>query len=148
MILVVWAIQNAYLETAEVIRGRSVPVLVTSGSFQLSLSDAFTMTKSKRIAAAQAYKSPGGLCLGYSHYLMLLMLFTDSDTLTMRGLDIIQINLQAKYDYQFRLRDCVYGFEATMTVLCPSLYTDIAPGTLLPEQGSAYEITEKCAVSY
>ena len=148
LILVVWAIQNAYLETAEIIRGRSVPVLVTSGSFQLSLSDAFTMTKSKRIAAAQAYKSPGGLCLGYSHYLMLLMLFTDSDTLTMRGLDIIQINLQAKYDYQFRLRDCVYGFEATMTVLCPSLYTDIAPGTLLPERGSAYEITEKCAVSY
>ncbi len=35
-----------------------------------------------------------------------------------------------------------------MTVLCPSLYTDIAPGTLLPERGSAYEITEKCAVSY
>ena len=114
----------------------------------MSLSEAFTMTKSKRIAAAQVYKTPGGLCLGYPHYLMLLMLFTDSDTLTMRGLDIIQINLQAKYDRQFRLRDCIYGFEASMTVLCPALYTDIAPGTLLPERGGNYEITEKCAVSY
>ncbi|MBO4627986.1 MAG: hypothetical protein J5645_08420 [Lachnospiraceae bacterium] len=148
VILAVWAIQNAYLETAEILRGKAVPALVTASSFQLSLSEAFTQTKAKRIAAAQAYESPGGFCLSYSHYLMLLMLFTSSDTLTMRGLDIIQFNLRTKYDRHFLLKDCVYGFEATMTANCPAVFTGISFGNVLPERITSYEIKENCAVSY
>ena len=148
LILAVWAIQNAYLETAEILRGKAVPVLVTASSFQLSLTEAFSQTKAKRIATAQAYTSPGGFCLSYSHYLMLLMLFTSSDTLTLRGLDIIQFNLRAEYDRDFLVKDCVYGFEATVTANCPALFTGISFGNVLPERITSYEITENCAVSY
>ena len=148
LILVVWAIQNAYLETAELLRGKAVPVLVTESTFQLSMADAFTMTRSRRINRAKEYQPPPGFRMKYEHYLWLLMLFKNSDTLTARALDIIQVNLQAGVDEKFRIENCIYGFGVEAEAMLPSLYTDLVP----PQDGgtnvTSYTIREKCAVSY
>ena len=148
IILLVWGIQNAYLETAELLRGKAVPVLVTADSFQLTLGEAFTMTKDKRLAAARNYQSPTGFCMRYPHYLLLLMMLTNADKLTMRALDIIQMNIAAGYDPKFLLKDCIYGFDAEITVVCPTLFTDLLGGSISSDTFGTYEITEKCAASY
>ncbi|MBR5712031.1 MAG: hypothetical protein IKX54_00370 [Lachnospiraceae bacterium] len=148
LIMAVWAIQNAYLETAELIQGKAVPLVVNSGNFQLSLSDAVMMTRAKRIEKAQEYVSPAGIGLKYKHYLLLFLLFRNSDTSTLRALDLIQANIRMKYDDHFRIRDCIYGFEAEVTATIPSLYTDVFFGEDPEGMINGFEITEKCAVSY
>lgn len=145
LIQIVWAIQNAYLETAEILRGKPVPLVVTTGSFQLSLAGAFTMTRSRRVQTAKEYKPVEGFKLGYEHYLLLFMLVRNSDTMTGRALDLIQMNIRAKYDPQFTLQKCTYGFEASVSAELPMLYTTALSGE---DDGSAYTIHEDCAISY
>ena len=148
VILVIWAVQNAYLETAELIAGKSVPLAVTSESFQLSLTEAVSMTKAKRLERAEQYVAEKGFRIGYRQYLLLLMMFRSSDTLTVRALDLIQLNIRAKYEPKFLIRDCVYGFEATVTADIPALYTGVAFGDDQGADITEYSIQEKCAVSY
>ena len=148
IILVIWAIQNAYLETAEILQGKQVPLLVTTGSFQLSLSNSLLMSRDKRIEIAKEYKPPEGLKLGYDHYLMLFMLLRNSDTMTGRALDLIQVNIRSKYDEDFLIKKCVYGFEVSATAEVSPLYTIVSFGDTDEEGISAYSIPGKCAVSY
>jgi hypothetical protein len=148
LILTIWALQNAYLETAEILQGKSVPLVVTSGTFQLNLAAAFTMTHSSRIEIAKMYKPPEGLKLGYEHYLLLLMMMRSSDAMTARALDLIQVNIREKYDRKFLIKNCVYGFELDVKAEMPTLYTTIPLGDSAGERGNAYTIEEGCAVSY
>ena len=148
VIMVIWAIQNAYLETAEILQGKQVPLLVTTGSFQLSLSNSLLMSRDKRIEIAKEYKPPEGLKLGYNHYLMLFMLLRDSDTMTGRALDLIQVNIRAGYDEDFLIKKCVYGFEVSAVAEVSPLYTIVSFGDTDDEGISAYSIPGNCAVSY
>ena len=148
LIAVVWAIQNAYLETAEILLGKEVPLVVTTGSFQLSLSGSVLLSREKRIEIAKEYQPPEGLKLGYTHYLLLFMLLRDSDTMVGRALDLIQTNIRAEYDEDFRIRDCVYGFEAGVTAEVAALYTSFSFGGTGLDRITSYTIQEECALSY
>lgn len=148
LILVIWAIQNAYLETAEILLGKQVPLLVTTGSFQLSLSNSILMSRDRRIQIAEDYKPPEGLKFGYNHYLLLFMLLRKSDTMTGRALDLIQVNIRARYDDDFLVKRCIYGFEASVTAEMSPLYTVVSFGNPEADGISAYSIQETCAISY
>lgn len=148
LILVVWGIQNAYLETAEILQGKAVPLLVTAGSFQLSLTNAAAMSRDKRTQMAREYQPPAGFNLGYDHYLMIFMLLRDGDTMVGRALDLIQVNIRAKYDSKFLLRNCIYGFEADVTAEMDALYTVFSVSGTGVDRNMSYTIRESCALSY
>lgn len=148
LILTIWAIQNAYLETAEILQGKEVPILVTAGSFQLSLANAAAMSRDKRTRMAKEYSPPPGFRIGYKHYLMIFMLLRDSDTMVGRALDLIQVNIRAKYEPKFLIRDCIYGFEADVTAEMNALYTVFTVNGTDIDRNMSYTIHENCALSY
>ena len=121
---------------------------MTTGSFQLSLSNSILMSRDRRIQIAEDYKPPEGLKLGYNHYLLLFMLLRKSDTMTGRALDLIQVNIRARYDDDFLVKRCIYGFEASVTAEMSPLYTVVSFGNPEADGIGAYSIQETCAISY
>lgn len=148
VILFVCGVQNALLETIELLQGKAVPFPVSASSFQIRMEEIFSMNKSGLHARAAAYPGGNGFCLKYSHYLLLFMLPVNRERLTYRAMDLIQENIQLYYEPEFRLSQCIHSFGATVTVRFPTRYSGIA--FFQKETWGSREITlqEEAAVGY
>lgn len=125
VILFVCGVQNALLETIELLQGKAVPFLVSASSFQIRMEEIFSMGKSGLHARAAAYTGGAGFCLTYSHYLLLFLLPVSREHLTYRAMDLIQENIQLYYEPAFQLSQCIHSFGAAVTVRFPSRYAGI-----------------------
>ncbi len=148
LLLIICGIQNAYLETAELIQGKGVPLAVTQSTFQYGLLEALTASKTARMEKAKLYEPPSGVNLTYEMYLWLFMLFRDSDILTLRALDLIQANIQTRYDFRFLIKNCVFGFETSASVTMKPIFTGIVTVEGDDSVLQQMKITENGAVSY
>ncbi len=148
VILFAWGLQNAQLETAAILQGREVPFWVSSTSFRVKLSEIFTMNKDARMARCSSYQIAESGAFNYQYYLLLFLLLSDEDSLTVRAMDLIQCNLQLYYDPEFRMEDCYYSFGGKAVVRVPTLYTAISFGGYAPQRNRFYEITVRGAASY
>ncbi len=148
LLMIICGIQNAYLETAELIQGKGVPLTVTQSSFQYGLLEALTASKTARMEKAKLYETPSGVNLNYEMYLWLFMLFRDSDTLTLRALDLIQANIQNRYDARFLIKNCVFGFETSASIVMKPIFTGIVTVEGNDSVLQQMKITENGAVSY
>ncbi len=125
ILLFVCGVQNALLETVELLQGKQVPLLVTTSSFQISMEESFFMGKTALHAKAAAYRGGSGFCLTYSHYLLLFMLPANRERLTYRAMDLIQENLQLYHDPDFQFSKCIHSFGATVTVRYQTKYAGL-----------------------
>ncbi len=107
---VVLAVENAIVETAAILKGKSVDFAVTKESQTVRLDEIFSFSKAMVMAKASAYKGAGGLKISYAAYLYLFMLMVREDVLTGRLMDIVELNMQKIYNGNFRLDKCLIGF--------------------------------------
>ncbi len=148
IVLFVWGVQNAQVETAAILQGKEVPFLVSTKSCQVAFGEVFTMGKDTRLEKAKNYSERGTGALDYEHYLLLFMLLCNEDTLTARAMDVIQCNLRLYYDPEFELRKCYFGFGVLLRAEVPALYTTVSFGGYAPQRNVKYEISMEDAVSY
>ncbi len=148
VILFVCGVQNALLETIELLQGKAVPFPVSTSSFQIRMEEIFSMSKSGLHARAAAYTGGSGFCLKYSHYLLLFMLPVSRECLTYRAMDLIQENIQLYYEPEFRLSQCIHSFGATVTVRFPTRYSGIAFFQKDAWGGREITLQEEAAVGY
>lgn len=148
VILFVCGVQNALLETIELLQGKAVPFPVSASSFQIRMEEIFSMSKSGLHARAAAYPGGNGFCLKYSHYLLLFMLPVNREHLTYRAMDLIQENIQLYYEPEFRLSQCIHSFGATVTVRLPTRYSGIAFFQKDAWGGREITLQEEAAVGY
>lgn len=118
LILFYWAYSEARVETAALLKGKSVPIYTTQADFLVSYIDLLSMTTSKVVSLAEAYEAKSFLKLNYSDYLLLNLFFVGEEEKTYRMMDLIQENLRYEYEDGFRLKNCLYSFscqaESTM----------------------------------
>lgn len=148
VILFVCGVQNALLETIELLQGKAVSFLVSVSSFQIRMEEIFSMGKAGLHARAAAYTGGTGFCLQYSHYLLLFMLPVSRERLTYRAMDLIQENIQLYYEPEFRLSECVHSFGAVVTVRFPTRYAGLAFFENDDWTGREITIREEAAVGY
>ena len=125
VILLAWGLQNAKLETVEILSGKKVPFLVSSASFQIAYNEITTMSKDKRFERAEQYKDAAGIAPQYKTYLMLLMMFRKDETLVMRSMDLIQESLRIS-NQEFLLQDCYAGLTVTVQSSIRNRYSDLS----------------------
>ncbi len=146
VILFVWALQNAGVETAALLQGRKVPFVVTGASFAVDFAEVFALGKEARLRKAAAYNAISGL--EYRHYLTLFLLFCDEDTLTARAMDMIQCDMRLYYDPEFDFVKCIYGFGIQATASLPAQYTTVSFGQFAPQSKRTHALSARGAVSY
>ncbi len=108
-LLALWALEEAIVEAAILMNGKSLPVLSTG---HISLPELLLFSPEMvRLKVYSAAKDMGGL--SYRHYICLFSLLTDSKTKAARTMDLIQENLRMRYRDSFRMRNVVVSMNIT-----------------------------------
>lgn len=147
LLLIQCGIQNALMETIAILKGKSVPLLVTTSGFLMPVGASMAFTRSMLHAMAEEYEGQGKLGMGYQHYMLLFVLLVPEKTLVYRSMDLMQENIRLYDDPDFYLKDCLHSFGVQLAVQSRTKYAGIAIGGDSPGLGSI-RIRAKSAIGY
>lgn len=110
LILLIWSFAEALLDTTAIMMGKKVAIY--KKKVDTSFTDIFLLAREQLKIRAAVLPETKELSLGYDEYLKIFLLMTDTKTLAYRSMDLIQENVRLRYgDEEFRMADCLYGFE-------------------------------------
>ena len=122
LLLSVWAVEAALVETAAILQGKSLPLLPVKSEFPVSFPELLLMTKTRIQEKAAQLSDKQGLSFGYQDYMLLFLLLQKEEVQCMRTLDLIQENL-ALEEPGFRAMQLVSSFEVQAEYRLPELFT-------------------------
>lgn len=103
-ILLGWAYGESIMDARSLLNGKKVAIVKNAENWQLSLSGLLTLGTAED--TKEGADTEGGL--DYQGYLRILLFTTDQDTLAMRALDMIELNLRLNQDLTFfRADNCI-----------------------------------------
>lgn len=102
-----WAYAESIYDVKTLLAGGKIPLMKDKDSWHCSLSNA--------LGGGQEETSGEGKGLAYQDYLRILMMLTDTDTLTMRAMNMVEADIRlTQGNNAFRLDGCYRGVDVTM----------------------------------
>lgn len=112
LILFIWAAEEGVIDTAELLSGKEVPLWKQKNSFKMKFKDILKFNKAfVKKKVREDSKMNNGLCLEYEDYLSLLLQFSKRELILSRVMEEIEDNIRCRYDENFNLFNCIYGFQ-------------------------------------
>jgi CII-binding regulator of phage lambda lysogenization HflD len=113
-ILAIWSFTEALIDVAALLQNKSVPLLKTGNDIQLKLNEIFLLNKAYIETKVSKMKETAGTAqLKYKDYLRLFLFMEGKEKKSYRAMDLIQENIQNKYEDTFYLKNCIFGFRAS-----------------------------------
>lgn len=125
-ILLILSVEESFVDITALLEGRYVPIAKDASSFQMtypeicSASRALFRQKAGKFQKAGSEFLPGFLT--YQQYLMLLFLMVPEKTLRLRSYDLIQYDLQRRYNPSFSLEQSICGVRYQVSYDMPFLW--------------------------
>lgn len=109
ILLIVWAFAEALVDTCALMMGKEVPIIkkkiVITFPELFLLNRTFLQSKTSALETAK-------ISFSYQDYLRLFLLFKNKKDLAYRSMDLIQENINLRYEEKFHMSNCLYGFQA------------------------------------
>lgn len=121
IVLFVWALEEAIVDTNALFSGYKVPLIKSKATFKVRYTDLLTFNKATIQSLANQYaKETTSLgSFTYSNYLRVFLLLNSTEKNCFRTMDMIQMNMQAQLDSDFKLSNCLFGMRAVAGVSIP-----------------------------
>jgi hypothetical protein len=114
IILTIWAFEESLIDVAALLQGKLVPLLKNSKELHLELSELLLVNKSYIKGKVDKLKtSTAMVVLSYSDYLKVFLYMEGKKKKSYRAMDLIQENLQIKYEDTFYIKNCLTGFRVS-----------------------------------
>lgn len=110
VLLLAWSFAEALTDTCALLLGKEVPIL--KQKLVLKLPEILLINPSFLKTKAAAYPETGRLAFSYGDYLRGFLLMKEKEELIYRAMDLIQENLNLRYENVFYMRNCLFGLEA------------------------------------
>ena len=107
----VWSFAEALVDTCALILGKQVPIL--KQKLVLQFPELFLLNRSFLRSKAEAFSASKQLSFSYQDYLRMFLLIKNKKDLTCRSMDLLQENINLRYEESIRMKDCLFGFVAT-----------------------------------
>jgi hypothetical protein len=148
LILLIWSFAEALLDTCALMMGKEVPVI--KKNILLTLPEIFLLNRAFLQNRASALTDSKELSLSYQDYLSIFLLMKNKEDLAFRSMDLVQENIKIRYAVSnFKLKDCLYGFEASADFTVDSRFTGFSfLQKLLDSTQQGFQYTESAACSY
>jgi hypothetical protein len=121
LILLVWAFDEALLDTCALMMGKEVPLLKKQIVLQFSdlflINYEFLKTKSSQIVSTK------NSSFSYQDYLRLFLLLKKKKELSYRSMDLMQDNINLRYADGFKFVNCMFGFRTEAKFLIAAKFT-------------------------
>lgn len=124
VILFVWAMVEALVDTYALLDGRSVPLFKSKSTFKVTYNDLISMSKKNIAGLASKYPKDQGKIgeFTYSNYLRLFLIMNGTRKNCYRSMDIIQMNMQKVLGDGFYLSNCIFGMEVQAYMKLPEQF--------------------------
>lgn len=130
-ILLILSAEESCVDITALLADKSVPLWKNASSFQMKYAEICGAGKALFQAKANAYKNTGKAWtegkLNYQQYLWLFMMLEPEKQLRLRTYDLIQNDLQTRYNPTFSLEHCISGFEYRIHYRMPFLWKAFLP---------------------
>ncbi|SFS06261.1 DUF5702 domain-containing protein [Anaeromicropila populeti] len=113
MILLVWAFEEGLVDAAAILSGYSVPIIKNSSEFLIRYEELCVINRSAILKKAASYKEKinKNVTINYIEYIRLNLLFQKESVQNFRNLQLIDQNIQLKYNKDFRIERGISGFH-------------------------------------
>ena len=111
LLSVVWAAESAIVETAAILKGKSVDFIMQAASPPVAFEEIFVFTKAMITGKAEAYTPVSAVKLPYQAYLTVFTFITPEIKVAYRQMDIIELNIKRKYNADFNMDKLIVGFS-------------------------------------
>ena len=111
LLSVVWAVEIAVVETAALLKGKSVDFIGGAASAAVKFEEIFSFTKAFINRKADSYAPATAVALPYQAYLTVFTFLTPEKKVAYRQMDIIELNMAGKYNSAFKMEEIVVGFS-------------------------------------
>lgn len=124
VILFVWAMVEALVDTYALLDGRSVPLFKSKSTFKVTYNDLISMSKKNIAGLASKYPKDQGKIgeFTYSNYLRIFLIMNGTRKNCYRSMDIIQMNMQKVLGDGFYLSNCIFGMEVQAYMKLPEQF--------------------------
>ncbi len=147
MLIFAWAMAEALLDTAALLSGKELPVL--KKKIELQLYEIALINREFLLQKVSYMTEGSALTFSYNDYLKVFLLTKDSNLLSYRSMDLIQKNINLRYQLDnFLLSNCLFGFQTEVTFRIDSKFLSFS---FLPRKyntAQGYLVTRKKAHSY
>lgn len=135
-----WALAEAVNDVKIIMAGKKIDLTKDSGNWKTSLA---------HLLASKTSGSDKKGAINYQQFCYLLMMKESINTIAVRMLDIIQVNVKKNYNQSFDINQCFTGFHMEAVYESQPLFVSM-PWTIhsLGEKIGAYTFSVKCKVEY
>lgn len=117
IILTIWAFEEALIDVSALLQGKLTPLLKNGKELHLQLSELLLVNKSYiKEKVAKLKTSSSSITLSYGDYLKLFLYMESKKKKSFRSMDLIQENIQVNYEDTFYIKNCIYGFRASVDI--------------------------------
>lgn len=130
-ILLILSVEESFVDITALLAGKSVPIWKNTANFQMTYPEICSVNKAVFRAKAEKFSNSGKAwregSLNYQQYLWLLLMMTSEKSLRLRTYDLIQDDLQVRYNATFSLEQCVSGMQYQIQYQMPFLWNGFLP---------------------
>lgn len=126
LILVAWAYEEAIVDTAAMLLGKSVPIIKSPSDFQMQYTDLLLINPVLIRQKASAMKDTKvGLVMNYEEFLFINLLTIPRERRCYRLMDLAD-SCGKKYQEDFAIEKCVFSVEVEAEFKMPVLFSGFA----------------------
>ena len=109
IILLIWGFVEALTDVCALMKGKEVPVL--KKKLVTEFEDLFLIKRSHLQSKASQIVAAKELSLSYQDYLRIFLLMKKKEDLAYRSMDLMQENINLRYEEEFHIENCLYGYQ-------------------------------------
>lgn len=133
-----WSLAEAVSDVKSLLRGNKVSLMKTNKNWKTSIRNLL-----------QDSSENNNKGLDYATYCQILILLQNNSDCLFRIMDLIQINIQKRYNTQFDMSECFQGAEVVFRYQTEPLFSSMPWSIRLLNGGTApYQYEIKCSKSY
>ncbi|MDF2473795.1 MAG: hypothetical protein K0R21_1577 [Anaerocolumna sp.] len=112
VIIIFWAFAEALVDTAALLKGKTLPIIKKGSEVQFGLIELTTISAALIQSKAENLKNETlSLSANYIDYIRFYLFLSNPVKLNYRSMDLIQENIQLNYDDKFYINNCITGFQ-------------------------------------
>lgn len=125
-ILLILSVEESCVDIAALLKGKTVPIWKNAFSFKMTYPEICSVSREVFHAKAETFpeqqKTSGLRAFSYQDYLWLFLMMTPEKKMRLRMYDLIQDDLQMRYNATFSLEQCVNKIQYQIRYQMPFLF--------------------------
>ncbi len=119
LLICIWSLAEAVIDVRDLLAGEEIPLLKTADDWSLSIEN---MLEFDYETEGALRTSPG---LSYNNYLEMLLFSKDIHTLSIRALDLIQLDFVTNINDTFSITNCIIGASCDFTYKSSDIFSTV-----------------------